>query len=190
MRAKAHKTKTYQLLGQQEQLPQSAVIKFVKAPDGFIYLDGDFSLTEMPAVYIAKTAQALSQAVNEGQLEQALNAQLKENTYQDVMQYFDNKLAQAIHLSRKSGRINIGFDQVKTAKNIAIVVDENLSPRVLKELEHKAQKLNCPVYQLPQGHLEKLVNLENAKVVGLLKGAEFVLDCLHDTQALSGFDKK
>lgn len=188
MKAKARKSQEVDVLGQSERLPQTQVLRFVKATDNFIYFDASNQL-DLPAVYIKKDKESLKKAIDEKLLEQALEAENVPNLEQKVLEVFTKKLQQAIHLSRKSGLISIGFDQVKFGKNITIVMDEDISDRSKKELQYKAQGLNCPIYILDKGQLEQLLDLANAKVIGLSKGAEYVLDCLKENQALELLEK-
>lgn len=188
MKARLRKPTEFEVLGQEEKLSPAEILRFVKAEDGFIYFDAS-NMLDLPAVCIEKNKDSLDKAIDEKLLEQALEAEMQPELKQVVLKFHEKKLQQAIHLSRKSGLLSVGFDQVNFGRNITIVMDENISERSKNELLQKAQGLYCPIFVLGNGQLEQLLDLANTKVIGLSKGAENVLDCLKINQALGVLEK-
>ncbi len=64
-----------------------------------------------------------------------------------------NRVANTIGMSRRAGKLLMGFDMVKEAiianKTVIVGVCTNLSPKSLKELNFTAQKQGVVVHRLP-----------------------------------------
>lgn len=99
-----------------------------------------------------------------------------------------SKVETMIMFAQKSGEILYGYDKIKVAKKVEIVLaDKTMSEKSLKEIKFLCQKNNIKLI-LCEEALEQKVNKKNCKLIGITNRnlADGILNNLSESYELVG----
>jgi len=160
-------------LGTGNTLLKSDMLRFMRGPDGKVYLDLTGKGLGVGG-YVTPTIEALRAAMDSGRLAQTLEAEVPSTLLDDVVQALTLKVLHSLGLAKKAGMLVLGQDKVREAAAKGqlqlLVLASDISSASARDMAHTAERHGLKIFSISErSRLSALFGQANATVIGLKK---------------------